>query len=198
MRVDSFVMSENCSIDGCGRRAGPRRGWCNAHYKRWRKYGDPTLISRRPPGTALSFLQGVAAVFDSDECLIWPYRLSKNGYGTLRTGAKNRYAHRVLCEIIHGTPPNALDAAHSCGNRACVNPRHLRWASRSDNLHDARGHGTIGGELNAQSKLTSAEVINIRRRLVAGERVTAIARNLHVSSTCISDIRRRRTWGHLP
>ena len=30
-----------CSIDGCARLAKVR-GWCGAHYHRWRNYGDPT------------------------------------------------------------------------------------------------------------------------------------------------------------
>lgn len=35
-------MSSNatCSIDGCGKPL-EARGWCAAHYMRWRKYGDP-------------------------------------------------------------------------------------------------------------------------------------------------------------
>jgi hypothetical protein len=29
-----------CAFEGCGRPRS-RRGWCEAHYQRWRKYGDP-------------------------------------------------------------------------------------------------------------------------------------------------------------
>lgn len=29
-----------CSIDGCATRA-VSRGWCSAHYERWRRHGDP-------------------------------------------------------------------------------------------------------------------------------------------------------------
>ena len=36
-----FPVSEGpCSIDGCERPAATR-GWCNAHYIRWRRSGDP-------------------------------------------------------------------------------------------------------------------------------------------------------------
>lgn len=30
-----------CAVPGCERHA-IKRGWCSAHYQRWRKYGDPT------------------------------------------------------------------------------------------------------------------------------------------------------------
>lgn len=33
-------MSAGCSIEGCDRPV-KTRGWCNAHYLRWRRHGDP-------------------------------------------------------------------------------------------------------------------------------------------------------------
>lgn len=39
-----------CSVEGC-ESAGTRRGWCNAHYKRWQKYGDPLGVATRPTRT---------------------------------------------------------------------------------------------------------------------------------------------------
>lgn len=32
-----------CAVDGCGRSGKIRRGWCEAHYRRWRVHGDPTV-----------------------------------------------------------------------------------------------------------------------------------------------------------
>ena len=36
-----MATSRLCSIPGCGKAACNSRGWCNAHYIRWRKFGDP-------------------------------------------------------------------------------------------------------------------------------------------------------------
>lgn len=38
-----------CEIAGCVRPVVCREGWCRAHWKRWRKWGDP--LGSRPPRT---------------------------------------------------------------------------------------------------------------------------------------------------
>lgn len=34
----------NCTIDGCNKKA-TRRGWCEKHYQRWLRHGDPLYIN---------------------------------------------------------------------------------------------------------------------------------------------------------
>lgn len=38
-----------CSVDGCQAPANGGRGWCNRHYLRWRKTGDPLTPTGRLP-----------------------------------------------------------------------------------------------------------------------------------------------------
>lgn len=39
-----------CDVDGCERRTkNPETRWCNAHYLRWYRYGDPLLDGRTAP-----------------------------------------------------------------------------------------------------------------------------------------------------
>jgi len=53
------------------------------------------------------------------------------------------------------------------------------------------------GAQNGYSKLTAADVLDIRRRLVAGESQRSIARSFHVTQVNISMINRRKTWTHI-
>jgi hypothetical protein len=39
-----------CSVDGC-EKATRARTWCPMHYERWKKYGDPHMVRKRPNGT---------------------------------------------------------------------------------------------------------------------------------------------------
>lgn len=39
-----------CSVDTCPKVA-TRREWCNVHYRRWLKHGDPSVVKKAPNGT---------------------------------------------------------------------------------------------------------------------------------------------------
>lgn len=100
---------------------------------------------------------------DGDECLIWPFSRVR-GYGNLGDKGNILYAHRVICEMAHGTPPDGYEAAHSCGNGhlGCVNPKHLSWKTRSENQLDRRMHGTARGGVGYLGKMTPKQVRQIR------------------------------------
>ena len=47
------------------------------------------------------------------ECLIWPFSKTYQGYGQVGYGGKVRKAHRVMCELAHGPAPTSChEAAH--------------------------------------------------------------------------------------
>jgi hypothetical protein len=83
---------------------------------------------------------------NSDQCITWPFAVRKSsGYGAHNASGKNYDAHRYACEMAHGKPPEAAEAAHKCGNKLCVNPNHLYWADHKTNMDDAKRHGTLRG-----------------------------------------------------
>lgn len=186
-----------CSIPDCGK---PHygRGWCVAHWERNRRHGNP-IGGGTPKGDLLAFLS-LALASASDECIFWPYSSIK-GYGRVSINGRDHLASRLICERAYGAPPTpGHDAAHSCGNghRGCVNPAHLRWATRSENIADTLLHGTHNrGERNARAKITDQVAREIKRRLSAGERQHAIAADYGVARTTINNIANGYAWSWL-
>lgn len=189
-----------CSIEGCG---GPRyvRGFCNAHYLRWKRHGDP-LAGGIPNGEASRWLREVAFDhIDHGPCLIWPYAKSDSGYGKVWLDGKLRVVSRVVCERRHGAAPTPKhEAAHSCGkgHEGCCNPWHLDWKTPKQNHADKLVHDTHQrGERHGQSKLSEADVHEIRRLLGDGMTQAAIARRFRVAASVISHISSGNAWGWL-
>jgi hypothetical protein len=95
-------------------------------------------------------------------------------------------------------------ACHSCHNRACCNPEHIREGTAKENTKDmldanrqAPKELTIRrGENHGMSKLTNAQVTEIRR-LQGSESVHHIARQFKVSPSVVSNIHLRKTWIHI-
>lgn len=134
------------------------------------------------------------------DCWVWQKSLIK-GYGQLviwgNHGAKRR-AHQIAYECFTGDEiPPGMWVLHSCDNRACCNPRHLRVGSALDNVRDAISRRrNCHGERRPASKLTDAIVLSIRR-----DKVTAsgeLARRYGVSLTALCCARTGATWRHLP
>ena len=73
-------------------------------------------------------------VVKTESCWNWVGYLMPRGYGRTHIGKKNKLAHRATYEELVGPIPNGLDIDHLCRNRRCVNPGHLRPATRRQNL----------------------------------------------------------------
>lgn len=188
-------MNHTCSIDGCGR-SSRRRGWCNKHYGRWRRHGDP-LAGGTIQGAPMQWLRDHLD-YTGDECLIWPFSRTC-GYGNLYIDGKSALISRLMCEHRHGPPPTPKhEAAHSCGRGplGCVNGSHLRWATPKENNADKLIHGTHNrGDRNGTAKLTDADVLAIRS--ITGISQEEIARRYGISQVHVSRIKSRDIWAWL-
>lgn len=128
------------------------------------------------------------ASYQGDDCLIWPFSIVGRGYGHFAVNGVHHYAHRFMCELVNGAPPSPKhQAAHSCGNghKACVNPRHLSWATNSQNQLDRRKHGTNArGGTGWVGKVTDQQIA-IMRDLRGKKSQVEIAAMLGVSPGCV-------------
>lgn len=182
-----------CDVPGCYK-PHEARGYCSSHYDKWKKYADPMggVLTTKAGEPARFLLANVS--HNSDECLIWPFSRYASGYGQIADGHQ---AHRKMCILAHGEPPSTKhEAAHSCGkgHEGCVNPRHLRWATPTENQADKVAHGTTNrGERCGAAKLTEAEVRAIRA-LEGQMTQQGIADKFGVHLMTVNNILRRRNW----
>lgn len=87
------------------------------------------------PGSFTSLLDRMADRFTvGDTCWEWTGSTTKAGYGMVWRDGKQRYAHRVLYELLVGPIPEGLEIDHLCRTRNCVNPGHLEPVTGSTNV----------------------------------------------------------------
>lgn len=151
-----------CSIDWCSKPV-MGRGWCSAHYGKWRKYGDPRAVHVhiRPRCSvvgcrafhhakgmcanhyAASKVQRVpkrdrtaelfARILMLPDCWIWMGQ-RVDGYGRFQFYRETIQAHRAVYEHFRGPIPDGLVIDHLCRVHECVNPLHLEPVTQRTNV----------------------------------------------------------------
>lgn len=139
---------------------------------------------------------------DAAGCWLWTGTRTKAGYGQLGVSRRRPYAHRLSYQTFVGPIPDGLDVCHHCDRPPCINPDHLFTGTATDNALDMVRKGraryrTSPGSRHPMAKLTDKQVLEIRRRVTAGENQHDLAAEFGVVNTTISMIHRRRIWRHL-
>lgn len=183
-----------CSAEGCANVAVARK-MCQTHYLRLKKHGDaehvPHVLTVKEIIAANSTAQG--------ECILWTGVIDAKGYGRTKCrSSKEKLAHRLSYESIHGAIPNGLMVCHKCDTPACIRPEHLFLGTHNDNMRDMREKGrSAHGVKNGSAVLTDDIVRSIKATLKDGVGCTEIARQFNVSHSLISMIGAGKRWGHV-
>jgi len=197
-----------CVVDGCQRPIYvKKRELCSAHYNRLITTGsvEDTIKARAP------FEQRVWRQIEKrgpDECWPWTAKSKVTGYGTIGRGGRDGekvLAHRAVWELTNGPIPkdgpghHGWVVLHTCDNRLCCNPAHLRLGTQRDNVKDMDGkrrRKTVArqGEAHSQAKLTEADIRDIRASSLNN---AELGRHYGVERQTIRSIRIGNTWSRV-
>lgn len=132
-----------CAVEDCWRLV-VARGWCEPHYRSWKRYGDPLAAKLKPHGSvAERFWPKVekdgpvpSGRPDLGRCWSWRAATDLHGYGVFAVGTHCRRAaaHRVAYGLLVSEIPAGLELDHLCRNPNCVNPVHLEPVTHRENM----------------------------------------------------------------
>lgn len=131
-----------------------------------------------------------------------PMRIGYGGYlvVSMRVGrfSHTRHVHRLVAENIHGSCQIGMQCRHLNGLAHDNRASNLAWGTCQQNSDDKKLHGTSNsGSRNPMSKLDEASVMNIRKRIETGERLSKIAASFGVNYSQIWRIKNRYRWAHV-
>ena len=137
-------MGAICSVVACERPV-KTCGLCLTHYVRKLRTGDPGTKPVRKRNfaptrktTGQRFWEKVRRSGE-DECWIWQATV-RGSYGRFWDPERGRevQAHRYSYEMARGPIAQGMEIDHLCHVKLCVNPRHLRQATRRQNQQNVR------------------------------------------------------------
>jgi len=161
--------------------------------------GTVGTVPGRPRNTPERLWQQVNKC-GSDKCWEWTGYVGENGYGRTQINGQSYYAHRVIFNLAN---PGVIDIKaptkrtgfgflmHSCDNRLCCNPAHLKPATIKDNNNDCQKKGRrnlITGENHHRAVFTNLEAAEIFDLTKQGLSARQIAEKLNKNRDSIKSL----------
>ena len=142
---------------------------------------------------------------EQDQCWDWQLTPTKHGYGLFAAGGTLHRCTRFVWIHSGGLYSKEITGnlriTTSCGNKMCCNPKHMKLNSQQEVWDRIREAGTMTvGSKHKMSKLTEADVLNIRARYVkrsVANGLGNIGKDYGVTPGCVRDIIIRKTWRHV-
>ena len=134
-------------------------------------------------------------------CLEWQGAHTPFGHAQVRFRGKLYLVSHVVWMLVHNVIlEKGSCVLHTCDNPPCIEPSHLFLGDRKVNAEDRAAKGRSAnskGENNPNSRLTESDVRDIRDRSDAGESLTSLADEYHISVVMVSNIHHRKNWKEL-
>ncbi len=142
---------------------------------------------------------------EPDQCWNWKLSPTRHGYGLFAAGGTLHRCTRFVWIHSGGLYSKEITGklriTTSCGNKMCCNPKHMKLNSQQEVWDRIKEAGTMTvGSKHKMSKLTEADVIDIRARYVKrsdADGLGGIAKDYSVTPGCVRDIIIRKTWRHV-
>lgn len=190
-------VTRRCSVPGCSGYWWAS-GMCSRHYERFRRTGSVEDGPKARKPLAERFWKQVDRRAP-DECWPWTAKSRITGYGVIGRGGRDEgkvLSHRCAWELTNGPIPegeghHGTVVMHTCDNRLCCNPAHLRLGSQAENVRDMdakerRVSVPRYGERHHKARLTTAQVEIVR---TSPKSAVELAREFGCHRNRIYDIR---------
>lgn len=115
-----------CTVKGCNRTA-EKRGFCQMHYRRWQRHGDPLMVKKRANGSGCIYID-------------------REGYFRVQFGRRSEKLHRLIMEAVLGRKLSPDEIVHHRDHNKWNNhPANLELTTRSKHItHHHKGISDSG------------------------------------------------------
>jgi predicted DNA-binding protein (UPF0251 family) len=148
------------------------------------KVGQMSSVKER---AGLSLVRRYIRIDKKTGCWLWKLSKTKDGYGRKNIpGHTTKIAHKWVWEILVGLVPDGFTLDHvkeKCTRRDCVNPAHIEAVPHKENMRRS-----------SNTKLTQADVENIKVLVTANWKQKEVAEAYGISQSHVSRTITEKNW----